>query len=321
MSSSISSSRVLRALTVFLPVLAVMLAAEAGVRLFVRYRGEDMRHIAAIPRIAERLGRADGLRILFLGNSLTRSDLDLDVIRQRLTGPVASERVYPDDTKIGEWYYAFKHYFVDSGRLPNLLVLGFVGRQVEDYGELEPSRMASAYGGLSNMNELFQRDITDFGSRAEFLLASVSTAFANRERVKNRVLDAVIPSYDSAATRMNHAMRDRIARAEAPRTYRRLERLLDLAGEHRVHVVLVSMPQPDNYPVDDELLQRLRVRSATYLDCRQVAGITAGHFPDGYHLGPAGARVFSLVLGSQLSGVVRDVAGRTSVQTARRQTP
>jgi hypothetical protein len=300
-----------RGLWLALALAALLGVAEGGVRLVLGYVSQDLRHIGEIPRIAERLGEASGLRVLFLGNSLTRTDIDPAVFEQTLAGlhggRVASDRVHPDDTKIGEWYYTLKNYFIRAGHAPDVVVLGFVGRQVEDFGAIEPSRLATSYGGLGHAGEFFREDIPDFGGRVEFLLSSFSVAFAQREKVKNRLLAAVVPYYDESATRVNRTLQKNGKEGGTTRTYRRLEKLVDMAAGSGVHLVLISMPQPEPYPVDEDIFPRLRAKGMTYIDCRTIEGLRAEHFPDGYHLRAEGARIFSRELAHRMAGVMQAV--------------
>ena len=133
MRSSTSSSR--EELRVLVALGLLLLAAEAGIRSVGSSISLDLEHIGGIPAIAEEFGQGDELRVLFLGNSLTRAGLnpeafELEAASQGL-GPLRIAHIYPDDTTISEWPHVFKHFFVDPDLLPDVLVVGFALRPIE----------------------------------------------------------------------------------------------------------------------------------------------------------------------------------------------
>jgi hypothetical protein len=297
-------------------VAGLLIGSEIGVRRLLHGTANDQ-HLREIPEIASRLRQANGVRILFLGNSLTRTNLNLRTFVEEVTAEhparIQAESVYPDDSKVAEWYYTFKHYFVDTGSRPEILVVSFAARQLEDTGALDPARFATAFGGYENKDELFRDEITGFGDRVEFYLASVSAAFAHRERVKDRLLAAVIPHYKQTALRVNRALRDAKPASGGKPSYRRLGKLIALASKDRIRVILVSMPQPIPYPVNEGLLAFARERGVDYHDGRFVEGLTGSHFVDGYHLGAEGAKVFSRALAGRMSGLVQSASNAPAV--------
>ena len=73
----------------------LLFAAEAGIRAVGRSISVDLEHIGGIPALAEEFGQGDGLRVLFLGNSLTRAGLDPDsfelAAKSQGLGPLGEE--------------------------------------------------------------------------------------------------------------------------------------------------------------------------------------------------------------------------------------
>src|SRR5687767_1062645 len=122
MSSSTSSFRT------ELKVLALVVAALAACELVVRLREQalslDVRHIRQIPEISARLAQGEGLRLLFIGNSMTRYGVEPEILGREITAqgiaPLRIERVFPDATALPDWYYAFQHHFVAPDRPPDV---------------------------------------------------------------------------------------------------------------------------------------------------------------------------------------------------------
>jgi hypothetical protein len=288
-------------------VAVVLASAEATLRVGGQRLSADVQHIRSIPVRAERLAKADGLRILFLGNSLTREGIRLEFVQEQLgcRPPVALERVFPDDTTILDWYYVFRNDF--GGRMaPNVLVLSYAKGQLTDATGIHAERIAGSFGGWSNAREMLGLDLDGFGDRIDYVLASTLRVFSERERVRDRVLATATPDYRSTAQRLNES--ERVTKpseaSRPPETFSRLRRLLQLCRDRGVHVVVVAMPVAAGYGIDPRLYEVLREGRADFLDMRQTAGLTGTDYADGYHLAPRGAETYSAALGKRLQSIV-----------------
>ena len=295
-----------------------MLLVLACGELFVRLRESalslDVQHIRRIPSIAEDMMRGGGGRVLFLGNSMTRNGVDVKIVEQELragglTAPLRIERVYPDATGLAEWYYAFNHYFVAPGRLPDVLIIGFAANDLSDSRPPQPFRLAQYYTAARDVPEVFANDVKDFEGRAEFLLSEVSASFANRTRMRERALDLLIPRYRESAQEINRAqqvMKKKGGPPAAP-TYVRLERLGRLAAGRGVRVLLVAMPQREPYELDPQLRPTIERAGMTLIDARAPYGLDGAAFVDEMHVSADGAAVYSRHLARQLASPLRDI--------------
>ena len=288
-------------------VAVVLALGEAVLRLAGQRLSADVQHIRSIPARAERLAKADGLRILFLGNSLTREGVRLDVVQEQMgcRPPATLERVYPDDTTILDWYYVFRNDFAGK-RAPDVLVLSHARGQLTDATGIHAERIAGSFGGWSNAREMLGIDLDGLGDRIEYVLASMLRVFSERERVRDRVLATATPDYRTTAQRLNES--ERVARpSDKPRpseAFSRLRRLLEVCRDRRVHVVVVAMPVPGSYGIDPRLREVLREGRADFLDMRETPGLVNADFADGYHLAPRGAQTYSAALGKRLRAIV-----------------
>jgi hypothetical protein len=311
MSSSTSSFR--NELRVVAVVLLVLLAGEFFVRAFERSLSLDVTHIRHIPEISRKMTEGRGTRVLFISNSMIRYGVDPGIFERemeaRRLGPLSVGRVFPDATALPDWYYAFKHYFVDTNRLPDVLIVCFAAKDLQDDVPPVPARLAHNYTSASDIPELFSHDLPDFDHRADFLLADVSSAYANRMRVRTRVLDDLIPNYRESAQVMNRTQKamkknagvDEAAHSSAAPSYQRLQRLMSLARSHNVRVIFVAMPLREEYALDPQIQRIVEADGMSFFDFRAVDGINQVSFVDEMHLTPGGASVYSEFLARQLA--------------------
>lgn len=292
-------------------MIALVLVALAACELVVRLREQslslDVRHIRQIPDISARLAGGEGLRVLFIGNSMTRYGVEPEIVEREMSAhgvaPLRIERVFPDASALPDWYYAFKRYFDAPQRAPDVLVVCFAATDLQDSQPIHSWRLAQYYTTLADLPELFREDIRDFDARAEFLLSDASAAFANRTRVRERALDILIPGYRETAQQINRTQQtqtgEKLARTQP--TYRRLARLGQLAESRGVRVILVAMPERVDYELDPGLQAAVEAARMTFLDSRAGHGLEPDSYVDEMHLGEGGARIYSEFLARQLA--------------------
>src|SRR5690606_20015032 len=117
-------------------VLAALLLVEVGVRAVEERLSIDVRHINRMDEIVTALVAAPGPSVLFVGNSLTREGVDLELMRAGLAANRAGEwnvaAVYPDDTAVLDWLYLYDRYVVENDAVPDVVVVGFGIWHLED---------------------------------------------------------------------------------------------------------------------------------------------------------------------------------------------
>lgn len=309
MSSFTSSFR--REAPVVCVVALALAACELGVRASVHRASIDVRHIKEIPRIVDGLSKARRPTVLFLGNSLTRAGvvptaLSLDRAHVAM--------IYPDDTTIADWHYLYERYVRSKGAAPDVLLVGFAGDHLSDSPALHLERLGGEFGGLGALAEAFRHDVLDLDGRVSYLLASLSTAYANRERVRALIFAALIPHYKSSAQAFNRAVRARheASHGPSPRRYSRLARFLELFKGGSTKLVFVAIPVPAPHPIDPSLEELVRESGSRLLDLRRPAGLTEADYLDGYHLTPRGGELFSRELSRRLLdiGELRNLLAR-----------
>jgi len=286
-------------------------AFEGIARLAGGYLDYDRQHIYTFPAVARRLADSPSPRVLFLGNSLARTGLHLDTVREelrRLGAPEAElARMVPVGTDITDWVYLYKKHFAGAGRAVDVVVIGFTDDHVRDVPAKRLRRLGRHFISPSSIPELFERDVTGFGDRVEVLLSYGSACFGDQLLYRDSALWGMIPNCQSGTGTINDFLRHAETKAHAaegieppPPTYHRLERLIELLRQDGVRGIFVAMPLPRIRPLDPNLARTVRAGGMTFIDARQIAGIESGSFQDGYHLNDAGAERYSRFIAAEL---------------------
>ena len=131
----------------------------------------------------------EGRSILVFLNSLIRDGVNTDIMEAEMraqgVGPIHIERAYLMNTIINDWYYAFKHHFVDTGRLPGLLVVCFSNNHLED-ASIQRPLVARYYSSPRDIPQIFADDVPDFDGRVDFLISAGSASSHDRTNVQRR---------------------------------------------------------------------------------------------------------------------------------------
>lgn len=307
MYSFISNSKA--EVKVILVVVLVFAGCELGLRMVEKRLSVDLR----APAISKKLADGEGQRILVFGNSLVRDNVNTDVLTEELraqgAGSIHIERVYLLNSIINDWYYAFKHHFIDTERPPDVLVLCFSFDHLRD-SRLQRAVIARYHSGVRDIPEIFSDDVKNFDSRVDFLLSAWSASFTYRTNVQRRVLDSLIPHYREGVVSVNNALRDQILNQpvsnvkEGP-TYHRLGKLLQIAASKGVRVIVVAVPTESSYPLDPVISSKLEAAGVTFIDTRKVAGLSKDSYVDEMHLNHDGATFYSRFLAQQLMGYLK----------------
>lgn len=289
---------------VVLCLLALLGAGETGMRLYEGRLSKDVRHLETFEELAARISappQAGETRVLFLGNSLTRYGVDVAEFTRAVAVSgrevVRVERLMPDNTAVADWYYAYRSYFADCHRAPDVLVIGFAGGHLHDAPSRHPERLARYYCRLSHLPELCRRDLLTVEDRTGFALAGLSSLLCNRDRLESRALDLLIPGYREGIQELNRRLaQEPLSAGRLPPTFHRLRELLALARGQGVEVILAAMPVPSAYDLPPELGNIADEFGVGLIDCRRVPGVAPEMFPDGLHMDARAARLYTRFL-------------------------
>ncbi len=305
MSSSTSSFRT--ELKVLAAVALVMLGVELFMRKVESALSIDIKHIRSAPEIAESMGGDDQFDVLFLGNSLTRFGIDAETVRVRLEDAgIASPNVrlyHPDGTGVTEWTYAFRRYFAETDKLPDAIVIGTARTHLND-ARTFPVKVGPYFCSVSDVPRFLREETDSLEDASRFLLSRVSTAYSGRYRVRPRLFTAIVPHYQEIlrllTTHRNDDL-DQTDEKDVPDfTQRNLAALLSALESGKVHTSVLAIPMPEAYSLSPDITNTLEAFGVTLVDARSLPGITAGNFPDEYHLDADGARLVSEFVADKL---------------------
>jgi hypothetical protein len=324
MSSSTSSSeraerpagrppRRPRALAVGLTTLLVLGAIELMTRLWLIPASKDLSRFEGYPARARLLVSRPGARVALIGNSATEEGVDprlfASALSELMDAPVSAELFVADSAEIGTMYWMVHSAFWRQGLKPDLLVVTFFDRGLEDGAPLDVGRLARFFTERADVHDLFSLDLPRFDERAEWLVSSYSAAFAARRRLKERVL-TLLPGYKSALGRVNqvnfeHDQSGRFAPADLP--HEGLRRFVERALENHVQVCFVAYPKQDHYEVAPEARRIIADAGMLFLDLRDLPALAPEHYRDNIHLNEKGRPIYTKALARAL-----DAAWRTS---------
>lgn len=281
---------------------------EVGIRLSEPFLSLDLLHLRNLPNILEKFSVGAGPRVLFLGNSMTREGLKLSTLTQEFSNPnsetMTFEKVHPDDTSICDWLFLYKHFVTEPGHAPDFLVISWAWGNLVDC-PMDPMRLGAHYSNLADFPDVVFHVLHSNEARAKFILSHFLRSFAHRERVKNRVLDMVIPNYRTAARRFNETLNERSSSELKFQKlkYTQFEQLVKLAQTNGTKVILAAMPIRDGYEIDHELRRIANNIGVEFLDIRDIQGMTENSFQDEIHLNSQGADLYTRALAKQVRGV------------------
>jgi hypothetical protein len=322
MSSSTSSSdrtpwEPLLGRKVWLGVLLFVAALEVFTRVSLHDRSKDFRRFAGYPARAEALvATGNARRIAFIGNSATDRGVDPRVVEATLARngrPTAAALFVADQSRVDTWRYIFERYFARPERKPDLVVVTFYENDLEDGNPIEIGRLAQFFTSVRDWPELFQVNLRTLDERAAFVISSFSATYAARERIRERLLEALVPGFKEHTGRVNDIIfqheRRRALAAPAPATpprFAALEHLLDRAAERGITLCFVAYPTlvaggRTPYELRPELLALLARRGIRLIDLRHVPDLGPALYADEVHLTEAGRERYSAVVGDALA--------------------
>ena len=281
-------------------MIALMLACvEAGTRVFERRIAVGVH----TPDAAEKLMQGEGTRVLIMGNSLVRDDVDAVAVEQIVNAErddhVRVERYYLVSSTMSDWYYIFKNSFLATNRKPDVLVLCFALSHLQD-GPITRPEIAHYYSSFSDIADIFTKQIPDFDGRTEFLLSKASLSFAERRGLERRAMDVTIPHYRMSANVVNEALKAKAPPNRFSATFDDFERLRSLAKDANIPLIIAAMPGKKGYEIPSIVLDLERTGQLALIDDRSMPELDDAGFTDDFHLSSTGMAIFSQRLARQL---------------------
>lgn len=310
-------------LWVILCVACVLLLTEIGLRSTESYLSGNLNHIHQIPTIASRFG-TDEPSVLFLGNSLTNNAIDPHSFKQPygiLQGqaPDIVEKITPDGTSLSDWYCIYRNFIADQKAAPKVVVMGFAWAQLSDQYPIDPARLGGFFCSTEDIPDLSSTGLSRHDNVLVFMAGAISHVYLNREAIRNRVLDMLVPNYRTVVQTLNNRPDaqpngNTMPAQQMNYTYDTLRHFSRLVAESGARLVVVAMPVQESYPIDRNLLTLAHEQQITLVDLRDHPQLDRTMFADPIHLNDLGRKRFSAFLASALDTLIADTEfpGRTT---------
>lgn len=258
----------------------------------------NIAHLLGQPANAARLRGHPGRKILLIGNSLTRNAVNPNELAASY--PQGSNaRVFTllgDATSAIHWDCGFRRFYLHTSCIPDELLIGTGPAHLRDVPG-DASRLGAYFVANEDIPQILANDLPRWDEKCEFFLARFSTLHAARGRIKQHVFGRLIPHYfdieqwinsqrDGALLRRGKAMTDKTS-------FHHLQQLLQECRRAGVKASFFSVPLPAPYEVPAEAIRLITAAGGRWLPLADSPGLTAKNFPDGYHLDPAGASIFT----------------------------
>lgn len=293
-------------------VVLVLLALLACLEVFFRTSGQKLSHDALYTEnlkvTAQAMASAPPPRLLFVGNSLTRSGVDPELLAKEWhsAGGTPAPQVFlamPDSSHALVWDYLVRRYFIEPGCLPEEVVI-VTGRLHLLDSPANDSQMGAYYVSWKDMSDYLGQEVGSGDQASDFIMGRLFSTFSYRSRVSPRVFDVLLPDYQENWHILNKAAvagsASPLANADAVSTTRHLRRLATDLKSRGVRLTIVAAPMPAPYKVNPQVTEALQELGVRLVDINPIAGIDASCFADEDHLNDRGKAIFTRALARAL---------------------
>lgn len=310
----ISRGRAVRIALMFIAALALI---ECGMRMAQMSDPDDHRGYRSFPDRARSLIGAPAPRIALIGNSVT-DRLEIELLQNEwkvVTGEsLAADKFVAYYSNLATWHWMSEQYFWKASLQPDLIVMTYYDEVgLADAPLMEVGNLAQYFTDRSDIPSLFAHDIKSLEQRSEYLLSTASTAFAGRDRIRDRTLN-LIPGYRDFAEAINahnfeHEQKLRMRDQKPSPTFLTLRRLVTRARQEGVQICFVAFrPRPVTaastaYDLHPEALAAIEDAGMFHLDLRAMDELTYDMYQDKIHLNALGRPIYTRRLAQELNRI------------------
>ena len=274
----------------------------------------NIRHIKEIEHLAGTAMESDQ-SVVFIGNSLTNNAISPDIIRSSLptdtNQPLLVSKIVPDGTSLADWYCIYSNHLNHGRRNPELIIIGFAWAQLSDQYPINPSRLGGYFCQPGDIADLSHTTLSEHDNMLAFFAGAISHLYLNREAIRNRALDMVVPNYQQVTQTLNRApgTQGNESNAQHEKTKYSYETLMEMSRKmhgNGTRLILVAMPVQNDYAIDSALIDAIRKEEIDFLDMRHLEGIDTAMFADSIHLNQNGQELFSHKLSQAIRAIVNE---------------
>ncbi len=308
MRSSISNSETANAVwgirLLLLVVITVIVAMEVGARLLVPLVNRNMRRFqtecanATSPR--QPTDSAE-FGILLLGNSLTRTDIDLGVLGDALGITRGINQWAIDDTYYLDWYYGLRRAFRGGAR-PKLVLIG--ARSSHLLAQRVRGRFFAHYIlECEDLPDAALRTGVNLNGVCSMALAQVSAFYGSREETFKRCLTLALPDFPRLGRMMAPKRQNPGVSTSALSIFlvERFAELRDLCVRNGSQVIIWIPPAPSQVdPLVQLIVESGRRAKLPVILPGNATSWKDIDFQDGDHMTQEASKRFTSLLAKQL---------------------
>jgi hypothetical protein len=249
-------------------------------------------------------GAGEPPSVLMVGNSLLLHGVQLDRLQEMTSSRMRVYPIFLEATGYYDWLYALHGLFLRGAR-PRVVVLGvgvnyFLENGVrQDYA---PMLFFNTRDTLAVASDL-QLDRT---ATSNLLLAHSSTFWDTRSAIRTQVLNHMVPHLENLFSLVNQRPAVPEGREFAEMSIPRLQRLRELCEANGARLILLV---PPTLASEDAVSRMAAAAQAAGVEVSvpvDPAALSAKFYqPDGMHLNPDGAMIFTSALAKDLPEKVK----------------
>ena len=246
--------------------------------------------------------------ILIVGNSLVGEAIDAEALVSSLDFDAQVFKAVPDGTNIWEWYCILSNVSRQGSAMPDIIVLAFARDRLSDQSPLDVARSFGYLCGMENIAEISAFAPVSLEDTLQALVVKTSSTYRLRNRIRNNLLNLLVPNYTDALQRINSANRSRTStrqvapsQSRANSTYLATRDLSSRDAFSGSHFLFVAMPILDRYEVNDSLCSELTQANSSLVDMRGLAELQWDDYRDQLHLNESGRKKFTRAFADVLS--------------------
>jgi len=244
-------------------------------------------------------GVGEPASVLMVGNSLLLHGVELDRLRALTSTQIRVYPIFLEATGYYDWLYALRRLFRQGSR-PQVVVVGVGVNYFLENGVRQDYAPMLFFDAGDTLNVASDLSL-DRTSTSNLLLAHSSTFWDTRSAIRTQVLKRVVPHLEDLFLLVNSKPvvpeGDEFEEASIPR----LLRLRELCEAHGAKLILLVPPTLSSESAVSRMVYAARTAAVNVSVPIDPAALSEKFYqPDGMHLNPDGALLFTTALAKDL---------------------
>jgi len=244
-------------------------------------------------------GVGEPASVLLVGNSLLLHGVELDRLRALTSTQIRVYPIFLEATGYYDWLYALRRLF-RQGSKPQVVVVGVGVNYFLENGVRQDYAPMLFFDAGDTLNVASDLSL-DRTSTSNLLLAHSSTFWDTRSAIRTQVLKRVVPHLEDLFLLVNSRPvvpeGDEFEEVSIPR----LLRLRELCEVHGAKLILLVPPTLSSESAVSRMAYAARTAAVNVSVPIDPAALSARFYqPDGMHLNPDGALLFTAALAKDL---------------------